>query len=215
MTLRIALSNAVREEVLTRHVAALVRVPQSRSQKEKAWSVEVALQFLESARAGDDPLYVGYVLILVLGMRRGEALGLGWADVDLDARELRVVWQLQRVGGRLLRRQTKTEASEAPLPLPGDLHGGAEGATGTSGWLARLRRLSLARQRSCSQHPARAAGRATHLPPGLQDPLRQGRRSPHLGARHPAYLRLATRRPRRAPPGGHAGTAGTARSRSR
>ena len=118
MTLRIALSNAVREEVLTRNVAALVRVPKSRPRKEKAWSVEEARRFLESARADDDPLYAGYVLILVLGMRRGEALGLGWAEVDLDARELRVVWQLQRVGGQLLRRQTKTEASEAPLPLP-------------------------------------------------------------------------------------------------
>ncbi len=118
MTLRIALGNAVREEILTRNVAALVRVPKSRPKKEKAWSVEEARRFLESARADGDPLYVGYVLILVLGLRRGEALGLGWDDVNLDTGELQVVWQLQRVGGQLLRRQTKTEACEAPLPLP-------------------------------------------------------------------------------------------------
>lgn len=117
-TLRIALGNAVREELLARNVAALVRVPKARSQKPKPWSVEEARQFLESARSDNDPLYTGYVLRLVLGLRRGEALGLGWEDVDLDAGELRVAWQLQRVGGRLLRRQTKTESSDAPLPLP-------------------------------------------------------------------------------------------------
>jgi integrase len=117
-TLRIALGNAVREELLARNVAGLVRVPKARSHKPKPWSVEEARRFLESARQDNDPLYAGYVLILVLGLRRGEALGLGWDEVDIDAGELRVAWQLQRVGGHLLRRETKTESSDAPLPLP-------------------------------------------------------------------------------------------------
>jgi integrase len=36
----------------------------------------------------------------------------------LDEAQLYVSWQLQRVGGRLIRRETKTEASDAGLPLP-------------------------------------------------------------------------------------------------
>jgi integrase len=116
--LRGALSNAVREEIVSRNVAALVRVPKPRSRKPKPWSVEEVRTFLESARADRDPLYVGYVLILVLGLRRGELLGLRWADVNLRTAELTVAWQLQRINGRLLHRQTKTEASEAVLPLP-------------------------------------------------------------------------------------------------
>ena len=71
------------------------------------------------ASAEDDPLYAAYVLILILGLRKGEVLGLTWELVDLDAAELFVGEQLQRVGNRLLRRETKTESSEAPLPLPG------------------------------------------------------------------------------------------------
>ncbi len=63
-------------------------------------------------------LYAAYVLVLVLGLRKGELLGLTWELVDLDAGELRVGEQLQRVGRQLLRRETKTETSEAPLPLP-------------------------------------------------------------------------------------------------
>jgi integrase len=112
------LSNAVRDELIARNVAALVRVPIPRPRKPKPWSVDEARRFLESARDDQDPYYVGYVLILALGLRRGEALGLAWSDVDLDAGELHVAWQVQRVKGELLRRETKTTSSDAPLPLP-------------------------------------------------------------------------------------------------
>jgi len=116
--LRGALTNAMRDELVPRNVAALVRVPVPRSAKRTAWTVDEARQFLESARKDDDPLYAGYVLLLVLGLRRGELLGLAWRDVDLDAREAHIGWQVQRVGGELLRRKTKTASSQAPLPLP-------------------------------------------------------------------------------------------------
>ncbi|MFI7068672.1 site-specific integrase [Micromonospora sediminicola] len=58
------------------------------------------------------------MLILVLGLRRGEVLGLRWEDVDLAANELSVAYQLQRIRRQLLHRETKTEASDATLPLP-------------------------------------------------------------------------------------------------
>jgi integrase len=112
------LSAAVREELVARNVAALVRVPVPRPKRAKAWTVDQARRFLESARIEDDPLYVAYVLLLVLGLRRGELLGLAWEDVDLDEATAWIGWQLQRVGATLLRRQTKTYASDAPLPLP-------------------------------------------------------------------------------------------------
>ena len=117
--LRAALTNAIHEELITKNVAALVKVTKPRkTRKIKPWTVEEARQFLESARDADDTLYAAYVLILVLGLRKGEVLGLTWEFVDLDKGELYVSQQLQRVSGRLLRRETKTESSEAPLPLP-------------------------------------------------------------------------------------------------
>ena len=57
-------------------------------------------------------------MVLVLGLRKGELLGLAWDLVDLDNAELYIGEQVQRVSRQLVRRQTKTEASEAPLPLP-------------------------------------------------------------------------------------------------
>ena len=98
--LRGALTQAMREELVFRNVAALVRVPMPRSKKMPVWTVDEARRFLESARADGDPMYAGYVLLLTLGLRRGEMLGLAWEDVDLEGGEALIAWQVQRVDHR-------------------------------------------------------------------------------------------------------------------
>jgi integrase len=87
--------------------------------RRKPWTAEEARQFLESAKRDQDPLYAAYVLILVMGLRKGEVVGLPWSAVNLDRGELDIGWQLQRVRRQLLHRETKTEASEATMPMPG------------------------------------------------------------------------------------------------
>jgi integrase len=116
--LRSALSSATREELITRNVVTMTQLPARRQRKRKPWSSEEARTFLESVRRDDNALYAAYVLILVLGLRKGEVLGLTWPDIDLDTAELTIGRQLQRVRGELLHRETKTEASDATLPLP-------------------------------------------------------------------------------------------------
>jgi integrase len=58
------------------------------------------------------------VLVLCLGLRRGEVLGLTWKSVDFDSGELYVDHQIQRAGKQILHRETKTEESDDFLPLP-------------------------------------------------------------------------------------------------
>jgi hypothetical protein len=58
---------------------------------------------LESAWRAGEALDAAFVLILVLGLRNGEVLGLTWELVGLHA-ELYIGEQLQPVGGPLLRR---------------------------------------------------------------------------------------------------------------
>lgn len=92
--------------------------PKRKRRKRHSWTVDEARRFLESARRDDDVLYAAYVLVLVLGLRRGEVLGLTWERIDLDTGDLYVDEQLQRARHQLVRRQTKTDSSDAPLPLP-------------------------------------------------------------------------------------------------
>ncbi|NDL60979.1 site-specific integrase [Phytoactinopolyspora mesophila] len=116
---RSALSNAIDDELITKNVAKSIKLPTVRKPKRKRWTSEQARQFLESARSDCDPFYAAYVLVLVMAMRKGEVLGLLVDAVDLDAGELGIEHQLQRVRRQLLHRETKTEASDDTLPLPG------------------------------------------------------------------------------------------------
>lgn len=116
--LRSALSSAMREELVARNVAALVRVPVPRPEKPSPWSVDEARAFLRRTSEAGDELHEAYVLLLLLGLRRGELLGLRWSDVDEESATLRVSRQLQRAEGGLVLRATKTSASTAPVPLP-------------------------------------------------------------------------------------------------
>jgi integrase len=118
-TLRAALACAVEDEILARNPVAVIRMPAPRTRKRRWWTVDDARRFLESARSAGETLYAAFALILVLGLRKGEVLGLTWELVNLDDAELYVGEQVQRVGRQLIRRQVKTESSEAPLPLPG------------------------------------------------------------------------------------------------
>jgi len=118
--IRSALSHACDiDQLISRNPATLVKLPRVRRRRRgHSWTSDEARAFLESARLGNDPLYAAFVLILVLGLRRGEVLGLEWSDLDFERAELSINRQLQRVRGTLYVRDTKTETSEAALPVP-------------------------------------------------------------------------------------------------
>jgi integrase len=123
-TLRAALNNAKREEMISRNVAELVTLPRARKklQRRNSWTVDEARRFLESSRRDNDPLYALWVLILVMALRRGEAMGLVDDDntIDESTEEIGLEWQLGRVGGHPLthKHQLKADGSAETLPLP-------------------------------------------------------------------------------------------------
>jgi integrase len=110
-----ALTRASREDLISRNVARLAELPTWEPAEVRSWTADEALAFLRASRA--DPLYPAFILLLVYGMRRGEVLGLRWADVDLDAGVIRVRQQLQRVSGSLQSGPVKTRAGNRDLPI--------------------------------------------------------------------------------------------------
>ncbi len=115
-TLRVALEHAVREELLPRNAARLVQVPTPVRHQREPLSVDEARVLLKAAR--QDRLFALYVVSLMLGLRRSEALGLRWEDVDLDVGVLRIRQTLHRVDGSLRFLPTKTVRSRRTVPLP-------------------------------------------------------------------------------------------------
>jgi integrase len=115
-TLRAALEQACREELIPRNVAKLVQAGVRDARQHEPYSPEEAKRMLVHAQR--HRLHALWVLLVMLGMRRGEALAVRWADVDLDAATVAVLGSLQRVGHHLQRVPTKTRGSLRTIPLP-------------------------------------------------------------------------------------------------
>lgn len=115
--LRAMLSQAVREELVSRNVARLVQAPAPDHDEIRPWTDAEARIFLLAART--HRLHALFVVALGLGLRRGELLGLRWSDVDHATGQLRVSQTLQRVRDRgVVYGPPKSRRSRRVLTMP-------------------------------------------------------------------------------------------------
>lgn len=117
--LRRALRDAERWGSVTRNVGDLADPPKGNGQRRrlKTWTANELAQFLEQME--EDRLVAAWVLAATTGMRRGEVLGLRWADLDLDAARLSVRQSLvasQTYETRF--EEPKTDRGRRSIPLP-------------------------------------------------------------------------------------------------
>ncbi len=94
-TLDAALSDAVEQGLIPRNPVRLATTPRYSPSEIQPYTLEEMAALLAAAAGTRNA--VRWTLALALGLRRGEALGLRWADVDLDAGTLTIRRQLQRV----------------------------------------------------------------------------------------------------------------------
>jgi integrase len=116
--LRKALGDAERLGLVMRNPAASARPPADQPKEQKTWSSAELREFLEAIAA--DRLYGLYVLLATTGMRRGEALGLRWRDLDLDGAELHIVQTLAAINYKPVITTPKTKRSRRLIYLDGD-----------------------------------------------------------------------------------------------
>jgi integrase len=79
------------------------------------WTAAQTAQFLRLMR--DHRLYALFHLVALRGLRRGEAAGLRWSDLDLDAGTLTITRQLQQIGGRMATAPPKSDAGRRVIAL--------------------------------------------------------------------------------------------------
>jgi integrase len=118
-TLRTALNQAVRWELLTRNPAGLVDGPRVEHYEIHPFTPDEARTFLAALKG--DRLEALYSVALTMGLRQGEALGLCWKEVDLEMGYLRVSQQLQRFDGKTRLVEPKTPRSRRTLALPASI----------------------------------------------------------------------------------------------
>jgi integrase len=116
---RKALNQAIKWRYISFNAAAVVEGPRVDQHQAKPLTKEEARQFIDSLKG--HRLEALYLVALLLGLRRGEALGLLIANLDLEGELVKVDGVLQWVGGKLVRGTTKTKAGTRTLPLPPSL----------------------------------------------------------------------------------------------
>ncbi len=114
--LRQALQEAVLDELVTRNVAEVARLPSFRRGKTaRALDAEEVELFLRAARA--HRLGELFAFVIATGLRRGEVCALKWAHVDLDGELLRVRENVTVVNGKAVLGEPKTESGVRDLHL--------------------------------------------------------------------------------------------------
>ena len=114
--LRRALGQAERWGMVTRNVATLVEPPRAVRPEVRSLKPDEVHTLLDAARG--DRFEAILTVAIAVGLRRGEALGLRWSDIDLEAAVLRVRRALVYVDGDLRFVDPKTKRSRRTIPLP-------------------------------------------------------------------------------------------------
>lgn len=119
-TLRAALNTAWKWNLIRENPARKVTLPPAKRKDAVYLTSEEAIGLIQASQDH----YLGNLIRLTLktGLRLGEATGLTWQDVDVDAEtpSISVRSQLQRIDGKFCLSDLKTANSRRSLPLMAD-----------------------------------------------------------------------------------------------
>ena len=123
--IRQALCSAFRyamiDGLVTRNYAEETQPIRSKTvRKTRPFTYEQKIEFLRIVKS--HRFFIAYLLLFSTGMRRSEALGLSWDNIDLEKRTIEVCQTLIMFRNRpYLRRDTKNESSARVIPIPEQL----------------------------------------------------------------------------------------------
>lgn len=110
------LEQAVTERLILVNPAKGCRLPKLEKKEMKILPQEkIGPYLMEADKRG---LLAAFYLELTTGLRRGELLALLWTDLDVDNRTISVTKQVNRINGKLVVSQPKTQNSIRTLAIP-------------------------------------------------------------------------------------------------
>jgi integrase len=167
-----ALADAIRDDTagLDRNVADKVKPPRKR-QKQPRPTITPEQASALLAEMDKDRLWCYWLLAFALGFRRGEGLGMRWADLDLSERTWTPLMTVQRLRGqldpdtgkrgkgRLVAKELKTGASAEKVAI------GATAASDLTRWRREQMEMRLAAPRWADRDFVFTTGVGTALEP--------------------------------------------------
>ncbi|MGD0219395.1 MAG: site-specific integrase [Acidimicrobiales bacterium] len=111
-----ALGQAERWGMVGRNVVRLTDGPREPQAEGRTLSPQQARSLLQAANG--ERLEAAIVVMLSLGLRKGEVFGLRWSDVDFENNFITVAQALSRVGSQLMLGPPKTDRSRRKINLP-------------------------------------------------------------------------------------------------
>jgi len=119
-TLHAALEYAVKAEILIKNVCKGVEIKEDEQKFEvKVYSAEDLKKLIFLLRKQEHPIYICVLLASMRGLRRGECLGLRWADIDFDHGVARIKNNYVIVNKKEYHRKVKTKESERLINMDG------------------------------------------------------------------------------------------------
>lgn len=117
-TLRNMLNAAIARRLIDFNPCTGVELPAADCTFARVWSGEQIGIFFDASDS--DRLGVLFRLVLLRGLRRGEACGLRWEDIDLTGRAMTIRQTILQLGGRIEFDCPKTRAGWRVVSLDGD-----------------------------------------------------------------------------------------------
>ena len=109
-----ALEDAFKDEMIHKNPARLVTPPAKEKFDSGFLSVAEIRTMLDKLQ--DDEMYIPVLLSVMLGLRRGEVLGLQWKDIDFKNKLVRIRKNYTMDGGQpILLEKTKTDSSRRDI----------------------------------------------------------------------------------------------------
>lgn len=113
-----AMDQAVRHQLVSTNVVRKAVRPKPPKYRAAVWDGAQTQAFVQGTRA--HPWHALYVLAILTGMRRGELLGLQWADVDWDQGRVTIRRSVTMASRDVIISTPKSEAGHRTIYLPED-----------------------------------------------------------------------------------------------
>ena len=110
------LDQAVAERLILTNPAKGCKLPKLEKREMKILPEDKIGPYLSEAEKRG--LLAAFYLELTTGLRRGELLALLWTDLDVEAKTISVTKQVNRINGKLVVSQPKTQNSVRTLAIP-------------------------------------------------------------------------------------------------